>query len=110
MEEEKRTREDIRISRGMAWITNAIFKERERGYHGICLDMDDLHKKRNGCSRVLPYTDAEIEQVIYWVKELNMFRNIKYYGSQTYLPSGCELYHNIKGAWVGRLLSIDCDF
>lgn len=107
MEDHKISRNEHRIVRGMSWITFAAFKEKERGYGGICLDMEDLHRQRHQCYKVKPYTDSEIEEVIHWVKELKIYHNIKYFGSQTYLPPGCQLYQNEKGGWVGKLLCFD---
>lgn len=88
----------------MYFIARAIWKEKERGFGGVCLEADELHRKRGGAGRVTPYTDEEIEMVI---ERLSDDYKIEYYGTHKYLPSGCELYQNAKGGWVGRLLVVD---
>jgi hypothetical protein len=101
------TMNNSRLHKALLAIITEVGREYDRGYGGVCIELETLHTKiRNrGRRPIQPYTPEEMAIVAKrTVRMMEATHTVKYYGSPI---EGCEIYHNANGAWVGHLLVIE---
>lgn len=80
------------LQKAIKFINSTMEKEKKAGYDGACIELDKYN-----------LTKDEVDTLMDLYKS---YKDVWYYGDERYIRDGCELYHNINKAFVGKTLSI----